>query len=49
MISLDMPRLRFSTSTLQGEEIVPWLASAAHWRTVPIHRPTGTTVFNIRG
>jgi hypothetical protein len=33
-----MPRLRFSTFTLQGEEIVPWLASAGELAYSP-HSP----------
>ena len=33
-----MPRLRFSTSTLKGEEIVPWLASAGELAYSP-HAP----------
>lgn len=33
-----MPRLRFSTSTSQGEEIVPWLASAGELAYSP-HSP----------
>jgi len=33
-----MPRLRLSTSTLQGEEIVPWLASAGELAYSP-HSP----------
>jgi hypothetical protein len=38
VIPLDMPRLRLSTSTLQGEEIVPWLASAGELAYSP-HSP----------
>ena len=38
MIPTDMPRLRFSASTLQGEEIVPWLASAGELAYSP-HSP----------
>jgi hypothetical protein len=33
-----MPRLRFSTSTLAGEEFVPWLASAGELSYCP-HSP----------
>jgi len=33
-----MPRLRLSTSTLQGEAIVPWLASAGELAYSP-HSP----------
>ena len=38
MIPPDMPRLRRSTSTLQGEEIVPSLASAGELAYSP-HSP----------
>ncbi len=33
-----MPRLRFSTSTLAGEEFVPWLASTGELAYSP-HSP----------
>jgi hypothetical protein len=36
---MDMPRLRFSTSTLLGEEIVPWLASAGELAYSPYSPP----------
>lgn len=35
-----MPRLRFSTSTLAGEEVVPWLAAAGGLAYSP-HSPPG--------
>jgi hypothetical protein len=39
VIPPDLPRLRFSTSTLQGEEIVPWLASAGELAYSPYSPP----------
>jgi len=36
---MDMPRLRFSTSTLLGEDIVPWLASSGELAYSPNSPP----------
>jgi hypothetical protein len=36
----DMPRLKFSTSTVKGDEFVPWLASAGELAYSP-HSPPG--------
>jgi hypothetical protein len=39
VIPPDMPQLRFSTSTLHGEEVVPWLASAGELAYSPYSPP----------
>jgi hypothetical protein len=44
-----MPLLRFSTATLDGEEFVPWLASAGELAYAPTCRLRGITISSTPG